>query len=51
IIQGAGGERVRQMQLVVIKNGIAHTTIASHLDGASFERARKEFRAMLVSFQ
>lgn len=51
IIQGAGGERVRQMQLVVIKNSVAHTTIASHLDGASFERARDEFRTMLLSFE
>ena len=50
IIQGAGGERVRQMQLVVIKNGVAHTTIASHLDGPSFEKARNEFRKMLLSF-
>ncbi len=51
IIQGAGGERVRQMQLVVIKGGIAHTAIASHLDGASFESARKQFRTMLLSFE
>ena len=50
VIQGAGGERVRQMQLVVIKQGVAHTTLASHLDGPSFESARSEFRAMLLSF-
>ena len=50
IIQGPDGERVRQMQLVVIKKGAAHTTIASHLDGASFERVREEFRKMLLSF-
>lgn len=50
IITGHGGERVRQMQLVVIANGIAHTAIASHLDGASFEKARAEFRKMLLSF-
>ncbi len=46
-----GGERVRQMQLVVIKNGVAHTTIATHLDGISFENVREEFRAMLLSFE
>lgn len=50
VIVGAGGERVRQMQLVVIKDGIAYTVIASHLDGASFERVRGEFRSMLLSF-
>jgi hypothetical protein len=50
IIVGHGGERVRQMQLVVIVEGIAHTTIASHLDGATFEKARAEFRSMLLSF-
>jgi hypothetical protein len=51
IIVGAGGERVRQMQLVVIKGGIAHTSIASHLDGPSFEGAREEFRRLLLSFE
>jgi hypothetical protein len=50
IIVGGTGERVRQMQLVCIKDGIAHTIIASHLDGAPFEAARKSFRQMLVSF-
>ena len=39
------------MQLVVFKDGVAHTTIASHLDGPSFEAVRAEFRAMLLSFQ
>ena len=48
---GMNGERVRQMQLVVIKKGIAHTTIATHLDGLSFENVRKEFRDMLLSFE
>lgn len=51
IISGSGGERVRQMQLVCIKAGIAHTVIASHLDGKSFEAARASFREMLLSFQ
>lgn len=50
IITSGDGERVRQMQLVVIKNGVAHTAIASHLDGASFEKVREEFRKMLLSF-
>jgi hypothetical protein len=50
IILGATGERVRQMQLVCIKEGVAHTVITSHLDGPPFENARKEFRAMLDSF-
>jgi hypothetical protein len=51
IIPGPGGERVRQMQLIVIKEGIAHVVIASHLDGVPFETARAEFRHMLTSFQ
>ncbi len=51
IILGSGGERVRQMQLVSIKNGVAHTVIASHLDGAAFESARAELRKMLLSFE
>lgn len=51
IITGASGERVRQMQLVCIKNGVVHTVIASHLDGTQFESARAEFKKMLLSFQ
>lgn len=51
IITGADGEQVRQMQLVCIDQGQAFTVIASHLDGASFESVRQEFRAMLTSFQ
>jgi hypothetical protein len=50
VIQGGDGSRVRQMQLVVFKNGVAHTTIASHLDGPAFEAVRQEFRQMLLSF-
>lgn len=45
-----GGERMRQLQLVFIKDHIAHTAIGTHLDGASFERVRDEFRGMLLSF-
>ena len=50
IIVGHGGERIRQMQLVFIKDSIAHTAIASHLDGKAFEAAREELRGMLESF-
>jgi hypothetical protein len=50
IIIGGSGERVRQMQLVCIRDGVAYTVIASHLDGASFEGARTSFRSMLLSF-
>lgn len=50
IITGGQGERVRQLQLVTIKGDQAQTVIASHLDGASFEAARKSFRQMLLSF-
>ena len=43
------------MQLVCIKKKdkllVAHTVIASHLDGAQFEKARAEFRKMLLSFE
>lgn len=51
VIQGQTGELVRQLQLVVVKDGVAHTTIASHLDGAPFEAERAEFRRVLLSFQ
>jgi hypothetical protein len=51
VILGAGGERVRQMQLIVIKDSIAHTMIASQLDGKRFEAVRREFEKMLLSFQ
>lgn len=51
VITGDRGERVRQMQLVYIKDGIAFAAIASHLDGAAFESARSEFRAMLLSYR
>jgi hypothetical protein len=49
-VVGPGGERVRQVQLVTIKNGIAHTLIASNLDGAPFEKSRAVFEQMLNSF-
>lgn len=50
VITAGTGESVRQMQLVCIKQNIAYTLIASHLDGAPFRRAREEFRRMLLSF-
>lgn len=48
---GQGAERVHHFQLVFIKNGIAHTAIATHMDGKPFELAREEFRRMLLSFE
>lgn len=50
VIVDSGGERVRQMQLVCIKEGIAYTLIASDLDGERFEAVRQEFEEMLLSF-
>lgn len=50
VVTGQQGERVHQMQLVCIKEGVAHTIIASDLDGERFEGARDEFRAILLSF-
>jgi hypothetical protein len=38
------------MQLVALKDGVAYTVIASHLDGTPFEQTRGEFRTMLLSF-
>ncbi len=49
IIVSQDGERVRQMQLVVIIDHVAHTVITSHLDGVPFESARAEFEKMLTS--
>jgi hypothetical protein len=50
IVSPTGGERVRQMQLVCIKDGIAFTLIVSDLDGERFDSARQEFKEMLLSF-
>ncbi len=50
VVIGPTGERVRQLQLVSIKNRVAHTLIASHLDGAPYERSQKHFREVLLSF-
>ena len=49
IIVSHEGERVRQLQVVSIINNVAHTLIASHLDGVPFEGARAEFKSMLSS--
>ena len=51
VITGAQGERVRQMQLVFIKHGVAYAAIASHLDGEPFEQSRSEFRTLLLSYR
>ena len=51
VIEGSDGERVHQMQLVCIRDGLAYTLIASHLDGPPFQKAREEFRQILLSFQ
>ena len=45
------GERVRQVQLMTIKDNVAFTLIASHLDGEPFDDARQEFRKILESFE
>lgn len=50
IVVGPGGERVRQLQLVAIKDHVAHTLIASHLDGVAFAGVKNAFREMLLSF-
>jgi len=50
VIVGLDGSRVRQMQLVCIKEGVAYTLIASDLDGEPFNAARQQFREMLLSF-
>jgi hypothetical protein len=50
VITGPTGEWVHQMQLVCIKQGVAHTLIVSHLEGEPFDRARDEFEKMLLSF-
>ena len=49
-VVGPGGERVRQLQMVSIKDGVAHTLIASHLDGGPFDKAKAEFKKILISF-
>ena len=50
-VVGPGGERVRQLQLVTIKSGVAHTLIASNIDGLTYEKQKAQFRAMLSSFE
>lgn len=51
LIEGQGGDKVHQLQLVFIKEGVAFTAIASHKDGPSFEAARPELMEMLLSFR
>ena len=50
VLTGPNGEKVRQMQLCLIKGSVAYTLTASHLDGMLFECGREQFRAMLLSF-
>lgn len=50
-VVGPGGERVRQMQMVTIRQGIAHTLIASNLDGMPYEKTKAGFREILTSFK
>jgi len=51
LIVGDSGERVHQMQLVCIRQHVAHTLITSHLEGVPFDAAREEFEQMLLSFR
>lgn len=51
VITGPAGDQVQQMQLVAIKKGVAHTLIATQLEGAPFERMRARFREILLSFR
>ena len=50
IITAPSGEFIHQMQLVCIREGIAYTLVATHLEGAPFEAAREGFQRMLLSF-
>ena len=50
-VVGPGGERVRQLQLVTIKNNVAHTLIASNIDGLSYDKHKAQFKEMLASFE
>ncbi|MBI4820178.1 MAG: hypothetical protein HY791_28135 [Deltaproteobacteria bacterium] len=50
-VTGPGGEQVRQLQLVSIRNGVAFTLIASNLDGPAYDRSKDSFRKILASFE
>jgi len=39
------------MQLIAIKQSLAITIIASHLEGQPFENARQQFRTILESLR
>lgn len=49
VVLGPSGEKVRQMQLIALKDGLLHALICSHLDGLPFESQRDAFRTMLKS--
>lgn len=51
VVLGPQGEKVRQMQLVTLKDKNLHALIASHLDGLPFEAARETFSALLRSIR
>lgn len=50
VLPSPQGDRIRQMQLTVVRDEVAHVVVASHLDGGSFERHREAFRKVLLSF-
>ena len=49
VVLGPQGEKVRQMQMVTLKEGTLHALIVSHLDGLPFEAARDDFSGLLRS--
>lgn len=51
LLLGMDEVMVQQMQLAVVKERVAFTSIVSHLAGLPFESCRDEFREMLLSFE
>jgi hypothetical protein len=56
VIQSPAGDRVRQMQLIAIKEStnkqpVAITIIASHLDGQPFSEVKTKFREIMLSLE
>ncbi|HJL40878.1 MAG TPA: hypothetical protein RMG48_06205 [Myxococcales bacterium LLY-WYZ-16_1] len=50
VVTSPAQDRIRQLQLCVVRDGISHLVVASHLDGAPFDRRRDEFTRVLLSF-
>lgn len=50
LVIGPGGEYVQQMQLVCVNNGMAYTLVTSDLAGEPYEKAKEEFKELLLSF-